>query len=60
MEVTEKMKSAKLITDEEYAADMKAAYKQLKTSNKGQKLLGILPIAERGCSVLNVCGLLNW
>lgn len=60
IKVTEQMKAASLISKEEYEVDMIAAYEQLKHSNKNQKWLGVLPIATRGCNVLNLCGLLNW
>ena len=60
MQVCEKLHTDKIITDTEYTSDMKALYKQLKAAVKPQKLLGVIPIAERGCSIINGCGLLTW
>ena len=60
MKITEKLFADGVITKEEYDTDMRRAYKQLKSSNKGDKLLGIIPFAGRGCNVINGCGLLSW
>jgi hypothetical protein len=48
------------LSDDEMKAELKALYQQIKASNRAPKLIGILPIAQRGCSVLNVCRLLLW
>lgn len=60
MKITEKLKADGLIDQATYEKDMLSAYNQLKKSNRNQKLLGVIPVADRGCNVLNVCGLLNW
>ena len=60
MQIAETLKKNGILTDEEYKTDLLKLYKQLKASLKPQKLLGFIPIAERGCSVLNLCGMANW
>jgi hypothetical protein len=60
MKITEKLKADGLIDQATYEEDILTAYKQLKKSNRNQKLLGVIPVADRGCNVLNACGLLNW
>jgi len=60
MELSKSLLDQGLLTTEQYKKDVLASYEQLKRANKEQKLFGVLPIAERGCSVINACGLLNW
>lgn len=60
MQITEKLYKDGVIDDVTYQDDTRKAYEQLKKSNRNPKLLGVLPIADRGCNVLNVCGMLTW
>lgn len=60
MQIAETLFKNKVITEDEYKVDLQLLYKQLKASIKPQKLFGVLPIAQRGCSILNGCGLLAW
>lgn len=60
MQLSKTMFDQKIITEEEYKADMIKFYEQLKKALRPQKLLGFIPVAERGCSILNACGLLNF
>lgn len=60
MKITEKLKADGLIDQATYETDTLNAYNQLKKSNRNQKLFGVLPIADRGCNLLNLCGLANW
>jgi len=60
LKVLDTLLEKNLIDEEEYDKEVKSLYKQLKEANKAPKLLGFIPFGGRGCSLLNVCGLLAW
>lgn len=60
LKILDAMFEKSLIERDFYNKEVMRLYKQLNDSNKPQKLLGVLSIAQRGCSILNLCGLATW
>ena len=60
LQVLEVMRKNAVLDELAYKEEVWKLYKQLQDANRPQKLLGVLPIAQRGCNLLNLCGLATW